>query len=321
MNIYESIISLKEPSAVALGHFDGLHKGHQLVIKNAVRCKKNGLSPTVLTFSENPACIVSNKKIPYLMTSDDKISMLENLGVENLFNLNFRDFMSMSAQTFVEDILHKQLNAKRVYCGFNYHFGRGGKATTEELRELCSEYGIEVVALPPAMYKEEPISSTRIRHYLKQGRILDANEMLGREFSYNLVVCKGKQLGRKIGTPTFNQPFPEQLILPRFGVYVTSVELNGKVHCGVTNIGVKPTIGSDCPLAETWIPNFNCGELYGEKIEIKLIEFLRAEKKFNSILELKASILSDGAKAQKVFNKYFEIKKNAWQNYVFYGNI
>lgn len=305
MNIYENIIQLETPSAVALGHFDGLHRGHQLVINNAVGCRKNNLTPVVLTFSENPSCVITSKKIPYLMSSEDKIDFIEKLGVEYLFNLDFREFMNISAEDFVSEILHKKLNAKRVYCGFNYHFGKGGTASTDKLRELCFQYGIEVVALPPVMYNDEPISSTRIRHYLKQGRISDVTTILGREFSYKLPVSSGKRLGRKIGTPTFNQVIPEKMILPRFGVYVTAVQFEGSIVCGVTNIGIKPTVGSDAPLAETWMPDIECGELYGEAIEIRLLEFMRAEKKFGSILELKASILSDGASALKIFNKYF----------------
>ncbi|MBQ7521367.1 MAG: riboflavin biosynthesis protein RibF, partial [Clostridia bacterium] len=197
------------------------------------------------------------------------------------------------------------------YCGFNYHFGNGGTANSENLRDLCSKYNIEVVALPPAMYHDEPVSSTRIRHYLKQGRVSDVTKMLGREYSYELTVCKGNQLGRRMGTPTFNQIIPEELILPRFGVYVTAVtDSEGKKICGVTNIGIKPTIGTESPLAETWLPNYNCGELYGKTVRFELLEFMRGEKKFSSIFELKASILSDGQKAQKIFHNYFSMRNS-----------
>ena len=169
---------------------------------------------------------------------------------------------------------------------------------------------LKVLALPPAMYNDEPISSTRVRHYLKQGRIADVTNMLGREYSYNLIVCKGNQLGRRMGTPTFNQVIPEQLILPRFGVYATAVTLeDGSKVCGVTNIGIKPTVGADAPLAETWLPHYNCGELYGKKVRFDIIDFIRGEKKFHSIVELKASILADGEKSLKIFHNYFGEKR------------
>lgn len=307
MKIYDNIEKLTMPTAVALGHFDGVHIGHQLVIGNAVKCKKQGLSPVVITFKQNPACVVSPKKIPYLMENSSKNEYISQLGVEHLFNLDFKSIMNVTAEEFVSEILHKQLNAKRVYCGFNYHFGSGGTANSEVLRDLCSDYGIEVVALPPAMYSDEPVSSTRIRHYLKQGRIADVTKMLGREYNYKLLVCKGNQLGRQLGTPTFNQPIPENLILPRYGAYVTAVNLddNTKV-CGVTNIGIKPTVGSEGPLAETWVPNIDCGDLYGKTLEIELLDFIRGETKFNSIFELKAAILADGEFAIKRFNSYYK---------------
>lgn len=306
MRIYDKIEKLENPTSVALGHFDGLHLGHQLVIGNAVKCKKQGLCSTVLTFKQNPTCVISGKKIPYLLDNTTKNVFIEKLGVEHLFNLDFESIMNVSAEKFVTEILHNQLNAKRVYCGFNYHFGSGGVANSEVMRELCSNYNIEVVALPPAMFNDEPISSTRIRHYMKQGRIADVTKMLGREYSYKLPVCKGKQLGRRMGTPTFNQPIPENLILPRFGVYATAVTMeDGTRVCGVTNIGIKPTVGSDAPLAETWLPRYNCGELYGKVVEFEILDFIRGEKKFNSIVELKASILSDGETAIKIFNNYY----------------
>jgi len=310
MIIHEEIIHLSCETAVALGHFDGLHIGHQLVINNAVKCKAQGLSPVVLTFKQNPACVVSGKKIPYIMDNQTKNQYIQSLGVEHLFNLNFEEIKDITAEAFVEQILHKQLNARRVYCGFNYHFGSGGKADSETLRDLCSAYGIEVVSLPPAMFNDEPISSTRIRHYLKQGRIADVTKMLGREFSYSLTVCKGKQLGKKLGTPTFNQKIPDYMILPRFGVYVTAVKLDNacKPVCGVTNIGIKPTVGSDAPIAETWVPKQDCGDLYDKAVEIQLLDFIRGEIKFGSLVELKAAILSDGETALKRFSTYYKDK-------------
>ena len=311
MIIYDEIVEMNTPTAVALGHFDGIHKGHQLVIGNAVKCRQhNNLSPVVFTFRQNPACIVKNKKIPYLMDNDEKNQYISELGAEYLFNIDFNAVKNISAEEFVCGVLYKKLKASRVYCGFNYHFGSGGTANSETLRDLCSRYDMEVVALPPAMYNDEPISSTRVRHYLKQGRIADVTNMLGREYSYNLIVCKGNQLGRRMGTPTFNQVIPEQLILPRFGVYATAVTLeDGSKVCGVTNIGIKPTVGADAPLAETWLPHYNCGELYGKKVKFDIIDFIRGEKKFHSIVELKASILADGEKSLKIFHNYFGEKR------------
>lgn len=302
MKVYGQIEKSSCKTAVALGFFDGIHLGHRAVIESAVKCRSKGLSPVVFTFSQNPSSVITGKKIPELIQPELKCSILNRMMVETLYAADFKEVMNLSSREFVKNILADKLNAKKVFCGFNYHFGSGGQSDAESLREICSEYDIEAVTLPAVLFKEEPISSTRIRHALKQGKITDVTKMLGREFSFKIEVRKGNQLGRQLGTPTFNQPMPDGFILPRFGVYASSVDIGGDHVCGVTNIGIKPTVGSDGPLAETWMPKMQCGELYGKTIEVKLLDFIRGETKFNSIFELKAAILDDGEKALKIFN-------------------
>lgn len=304
MRVFKQTEASPNPTAVALGCFDGIHRGHMAVIKGAVDCRSRNLIPAVFTFDENPAALLSGKKIPKLITTQQKRVLLEQAGVEYLFTADFNDVKDMSPEEFVWKILKDKLNAKRVYCGFNYHFGVNAEGDCETLRMLCEKVDIEVIAVPPIMFKDEPISSTRIRHALKQGQIKDITTMLGREFSFKIKVEKGNQLGRRLGTPTFNQPMPSELILPRFGVYASAVTTENGVVCGVTNIGIKPTVGADAPLAETWMPDVHCGDLYGKIIEVKLIDFIRPETKFNSIIELKAAILSDGEAAMKIFKSY-----------------
>lgn len=301
MRIFNQTENSSKTTAVALGCFDGIHKGHRAVIKGAVDCRSKNLTPAVFTFDDNPTALLSGKKIPKLITTEQKKSLLEQAGVEYLFPADFNSIKNMSPKEFVSNILKDKLNAKKVFCGFNYHFGVNAEGDCEMLRKLCEDFDMEVIAVPPVMFKEEPISSTRIRHALKQGQIKDVTTMLGRKFSFKLMVEKGNQLGRQMGTPTFNQPMPPQLILPRFGVYASAVTTEKGVCCGVTNIGIKPTVGSDAPLAETWMPNVHCGDLYGKTIEVKLIDFIRPETKFSSIIELKAAILSDGEAAIKIF--------------------
>lgn len=309
MKIFNENESAPNATAVALGCFDGIHKGHMTVIRGAVDCRSKNLTPAVFTFDDNPTALLNGKKIPKLITTEQKRSLLEQAGVEYLFPADFNSVKDMSPGQFVSDILKDKLKAKRVFCGFNYHFGANAEGDCETLRRLCEKADIEVIAAPPVMFKEEPISSTRIRHALKQGQIKDVTTMLGREFSFKLMVEKGNQLGRRIGTPTFNQPMPVQLILPRFGVYASAVTTENGIACGVTNIGIKPTVGSDAPLAETWMPEVHCGDLYGKVIEVKLIDFIRPETKFNSIIELKAAILSDGEAALKIFKAHTTVSK------------
>lgn len=303
MKEFNTIVKSNCQTAVALGFFDGLHLGHQAVINHAVRAKKENLKSTVFTFSENPSRIISGKKIPYLIQPEEKNKALNRLGVDLFYNIDFSQIMNLTAEEFVKGVLVEKLNAKRVFCGFNYHFGKGRNSNADSLRELCLPFGIEVTTISPVMFKDEPISSTRIRHALKQARINDVTKMLGRTFSFCLPVQKGNQLGRQMGTPTFNQPFPEEFIMPKYGVYASAVDIGGKLAFGVTNIGVKPTIGSDGPLAETWMPGEHCGELYGKKIRVYLLDFIRCEQKFNSVVELKAAILNDGETAGKIFTE------------------
>lgn len=303
MKEFNQIEQSTTETAVALGFFDGLHLGHQAVIKQAVKQKKNRLSPVVFTFSENPQKVLSRKKIPTLLQAEEKNRFLSQLGVDTIYKVPFESIMHLSAAEFVKQILVDKLCAKKVFCGFNYHFGSGAQGDADSLQELCEPYGIEVVAVAPVLFKDEPISSTRIRHGLKQGKIKDVTQMLGREFLFYLPVHKGNQLGRQLGTPTFNQPFPPDFILPRFGVYATAVDIGGEIVCGVTNIGIKPTIGKvEGPLAETWMPQQQCGDLYGKTLRVYLIDFIRGEKKFASLFELKAAILSDGEAAVKIFD-------------------
>lgn len=301
MNTFNEIIKSPCETAVALGYFDGLHLGHQQVIKSAVECKNQGLAPVVFTFTENPANTITGKKIPNIMMNEQKFRFLQYMKVDYTYCVDFYDVMDMTAEEFVSEVLVNTLKAKKVFCGFNYHFGSGGKGDCQTLKQLCQQYGVEVVTVSPVMYKDEAISSTRIRHALKQGKIREVTKMLGREYSFRLKVHKGNQLGRQMGTPTFNQPMPKNLILPKYGVYASAVNIDGKFACGVTNIGVKPTVGSDGPLSETWMPEECCGDLYGKEIDVRLLEFIRSEQKFNSVIELKAAILADGESALKIF--------------------
>lgn len=291
-------------TAVALGFFDGMHRGHQAVIKAAIDCKEQNMVPTVLTFSEQPRAVLSGTPHVMLVNKEKRIKLFENTGIEKLYYLNFPDIQRLTAEEFVNLVLLRTLKAKRVFCGFNYHFGCGGTADCEELKRLCRLNGIIVTVNNPVIYQGNAISSSRIRECIKSGDMISACTMLGRCFSLELPVIKGRQLGRTLGTPTINQDIPENCILPRFGVYASFVTVDGERVPAVTNIGVKPTVGTDRPLAETWILSDKIHDLYGKTVEVSFIKFLRSEKKFNSIDELKAEIKSDGERAEKIFKAF-----------------
>lgn len=299
LTVYHELTASKVPTAVALGSFDGIHIGHRAVIDCAVFGKAAGLMPTVFTFEASPLAQLNGKPAEMLMTNSRKIELLESVGIEQIYMLPFSAVMNLTAREFVDEILMKICNAKKVCCGFNFSFGRGGSAGSTELKELCGAHSIEVRVSSAVIIENEPVSSTRIRSLVEQGKVDTAKELLGRPFGFDFTVVRGRQLGRKMGTPTINQPFPQGFILPKFGVYASRVYIDGKQYYGVTNVGVKPTVGSDCALAETWIPDFS-GDLYGKNIQVDLLEFVRPEKKFSDLSELRAEILRNKESAKNI---------------------
>lgn len=299
MKVYESLKESPVATAVALGSFDGIHLGHQKVIAQTMDLP--GLSPTVLTFAENPLCDLGGHAGGELITRQQKILILESLGVEQLYILEFRDIMHFSPEEFVDEILQKVCHAKKVCCGFNYTFGAGGRGTEKTLETLCEKRGIETAVVPAVLEGGEPISSTRIRGLVARGNMGEAARLLGRPYGYFGTVCHGRRLGHSLGTPTLNQRVPQSFVLPRFGVYVSRVLFDGKHYCGVTNVGIKPTVGSKEVLAETWMPFYEGPDLYGKEIQTELLHFQRPEQKFPSIEALKEQIRKDGKAALEFY--------------------
>lgn len=302
MKIYKDIIGTGEPLAIALGFFDGLHRGHQSVIK-AAQQKRLGLTVAMLSFSQSPRSLLSHKPIPRLMTAGQRYELLDSLGVEVLYELDFDSVRDLSAEDFVAEVLSKKLMAKSLFCGFNYHFGKQGAGDERRLHELGDKYGLSVSTLPPVFFEGRAISSSRIRESLKNGEVDKAAQMLGRYFSYSFEVSHGNRLGTKMETPTINQYFPDDFILPKFGVYATIVDIAGKAYPAVTNIGIRPTVGSDIPLSESWILSGDIGSVYGQAVNVQLVEFLRSEMKFAGIPQLQSAIKSDGERAKNVFER------------------
>lgn len=300
MQIFYDLVPTTEYSAVALGFFDGIHLGHKAVIKQAVDCKKDGLTPALLTFSKSPRDILTKGNCDYIESSEHKKSQLEKVGIEKLYVIDFQAIMELTPTEFVEEILCKKLKAKKVFCGFNYHFGKGGKATGEDLIEICKNYCIEAVVVPPVIIDGDVVSSTRIRNHLLEGNIKEANKLLGYNFSVIAQVVHGNHIGRGLGFPTINQQAVDGVLLPKFGVYASIVTVEGNRYCGVTNVGIKPTIGDYAPLYETWMPKYNGGDIYGKTIKVELVDFIRPEKKFESFEELKKNVIQNAQQALEI---------------------
>lgn len=305
MRVYNKLEKGLKPTSVALGYFDGIHKGHQRVISNSIYYKNEGLETVLFTFLRNPHSVLEGYKERRLITELHRNEVVLSMGIDKIYAIDFNDISALTDEEFVKKILKDVLNAKRISCGFNYHFGRGGVSGAERLNELCIMHGINVDILPSVIYMSSPISSTRIRECVSQGRMYDAYKMLGRYFSVNSAVVHGESKGRKIGIPTINQIPDENMILPARGVYASFVSINKIKYYGVTNFGVRPTFDGKKLVFETWLPDYDGEDLYGINLNVELVEYLREERKLLNIDSLRNQILRD---SQDCYNIITNIK-------------
>ncbi len=284
------------PSAVALGFFDGLHLGHIEVIKRALL--KDGLCSVVFTFNDKTSLPkFSGKKGHCIITHEQKTEIFGGLGVERVYAPDFGDVKDYTAREFVERILRDELNASFVVCGYDFRFGKGGEGNPETLKQLCSEYGMECEVVPAVAVDGVTVSSTAIREMITKGDIETANRFLGYELSYKLPVTQGSRIGRTIGFPTINQKIPDYMVKPKNGVYKSWTIVDGRTYRSITNIGVKPTVDyKGGAVMETHITGYD-GNLYGQTVRVALREFIRDEKKFAGLEELKQQIEEDKAKS------------------------
>ena len=301
MQSFQTLLPEQQNTSVALGFFDGVHRGHRRVLCAAAQAKQEGLLPVCLTFAESPKAVLAGKPIPALMTRGDKLKALEKIGMEHVFFADFRAMMHLSAREFFKLILVDTLKAKRLFCGFNYRFGKDAGGDTDVLRQLCDEFGVLLTVAPPEKDNGEVVCSTLIKRLITEGDVRRANSLLCGEFGFSETIRHGRHLGHKLGAPTINQPLNKLLITPKFGVYASRVTLeDGMQYCGVTNIGVKPTVGGKTPLSETWMPRYTGGEIYGQTADVRLLDFIRPEQKFNSLDELKDEILKNSERALEI---------------------
>lgn len=274
---------ISEKTAVALGIFDGLHHGHRAVLSEALSME----SPAVFTFRTESIKRKHGKPFEYIFTNSRKLELLAGMGVKYVFSPDFDDVKSMSGEEFVSEILVKKMNAGLVVCGENFRFGKAAKCGADELLQFGIKYGFEVKIIGL-----DGFSSEKYRRLLREGNV---EELYKNSDAYILSaeVVTGNQIGRTIDFPTINQPFAENQLVPRFGVYYTTALVGGRIYPSVTNVGVKPTVEENIkPLAETHILRFS-GDLYGRCVDVAFRRFIRNEKKFASVEELKIQIDAD----------------------------
>ncbi len=287
-------------TAVTLGSFDGLHKGHMTVIACAFDMQqKYGLLPLVLLFDKHPMLALSGKAPDMILQPSLRDEIIGQTGAERRI-VAFDVVRNMTCREFFEKILIEKLNAGGVCCGWNYRFGRNNEGGIGELRALCDEYGVMLKISEPVNYMGSPVSSTRIRQAVEGGNIPLANAMLGREFRYKQTVVDGQHRGRLIGAPTINQRFDNGFVKPKKGVYASVTVVDGREYPSVTNIGLRPSFENEDFRSETCILGFS-GNLYGLEIEVRLLEYLRDEVKFETIEELSEQIHKDAEKSEKIF--------------------
>lgn len=278
-------------TALVLGTFDGIHIGHRQVLRLAEDCDEK----IVLTFAVPPAMELSGKS-GLIETQNEKKERLNSLGF-SVETLNFSLVRHMKPYEFLLEIKQKYTPAK-ICCGFNYHFGENGAGDTALLSEFCGKNGIELCVAPPVLYDGQKVCSSLIREKLREGDIKTANALLGRPFSVRGKVIHGDSRGRVMGFPTVNFAYPAELVDLRHGVYAARCKVGDECFCAVTYIGNRPTYHIDECIVETNIIGFS-GDLYGESFTVEIVDFLRDDRKFDSLDELKEQIKEDIKRAQQ----------------------
>ncbi len=284
-------------TAVTLGKFDGFHLGHQELLNDVINAA--GLKSVVFTFDLNPHNLFSEKETKLIDTNEERSRSLAKSDLDYLIDYPFtRETADTEPEDFVKNVLVGHLDAKRITVGEDFRFGKGGHGDVALLQELSVLYGFRVKVFDKLVMDGDTVSSTRIRTLIEEGKMEEANRLLGRPYNVTGEIIHGNNLGHTVGMPTINQrPAPEK-ILPPFGVYVSDIYLDGKKYRGITNIGIKPTIGSESfPGVETWLFDFN-ENVYGHFAKVCLLSFVRPERKFASIEEVKKQVEIDAGKAK-----------------------
>lgn len=295
MNIISTSDFTLKNTVVCLGKFDGVHAGHRQLL-SCVRneCKSHGYQSAVFTFQMHPNTLFSTDRQKLLTTSEEKEGILKKEGMDVMIAYPFTEkTAAMEAEEFVEMVLFKRCNAKMIVVGEDFCFGKNRKGNVKLLKELSSIYDYELRAIKKVELNGEVVSSTRIRKYIQAGELTQANELLCEPYQFQGEVVKGNQLGRTLDMPTANLIPREDKLLPPYGVYASTVLLDGSLYTGITNVGMKPTIagekkaGVETNLFAT-LPMF-----YGSRITVYLHKFIRPEMKFSSIEALKEQMAKD----------------------------
>ena len=294
---------IEEPTAISLGKFDGIHRGHELLLEKLAQKKEEGQKTVIFTFDIPPRQSVEHAKARVLTTNEEKVHMFETIGIDYLIECPFtKEVMCMEPEDFIR-MLAEKLHVKCVVAGEDFHFGHNRRGDYRMLKAYAAQYGYEPVILKKMKEDARDISSTFVREEIMAGNIEKANHLLGYRYFVSGMVTHGNQIGRTIGIPTINLLPPEEKLLPPFGVYVTEVFIDEQKYCGVTNVGCKPTIEGANPVGvETHLLDFK-EDVYGRAVTVEFLKEIRREKKFGNIEKLRAQMMNDIAFARAFFAK------------------
>lgn len=306
MEILRSIPELARlhgPLFLAIGVFDGVHRGHQAVIStSADHARVASGTPIVVTFDPHPEKVLRPERAPHLLTATQhKVALIRNLGVGHLLIITFdKSFAATEPEDFVQQLVTNSKPLREVCVGHEWSFGKNRRGNLELLKKLGTEFNFKVIGVPPVRSNGEVVSSTAIRQAVQKGDFSKAAAMLGREYTILGTVTHGGNLGKKIGFPTANLSAHSEQFPPN-GVYAAEALVNGELHPGVVNLGVRPTIASAKPNRVLEIHLFDFDrDIYGHDVEVRFVKFLRAEQKFENVDALIAQIRRDVDEAREI---------------------
>ncbi|MEX1383713.1 bifunctional riboflavin kinase/FAD synthetase [Lutibacter sp.] len=307
MKIFTNLSNFKSTNKtfVTIGTFDGVHIGHQKVIKKLIKsAKNNNATAVLLTFFPHPRMVLQKDlDIKLINTIEERTELLENLGLDILVIHEFSlEFAKLSALEFVRNILVNTLNISRLVIGYDHHFGKNREGNFEQLQEYGHTYNFKVKKISQKEISDITVSSTKVRNAIEKGEIVKANSYLGYNFMLTGIVVEGKNLGEKIGFPTANLHISETYkLIPKTGAYIVKSNIQNKVVFGMMNIGFRPTVSGVNQTIEIHFFNFN-SRIYGKKIQIEVLKFLREEQKFNSVEALKNQLAKDKKTSENYIN-------------------
>ncbi|MCT4507950.1 MAG: bifunctional riboflavin kinase/FAD synthetase [Tepidibacter sp.] len=287
-------VKIKQDTVVTIGNFDGVHKGHQKIIKDTILIAKNKKMKSVLfTFTNHPVNFFEKNKLKNIITKEEKYEIINKMGIDIIVSVPFNEYIiNLNPQEYIQEILVDKLHAKQVVIGHDFRFGQNRGGNARFLENIGKTYGFDVKIMNPICLKNTRISSTYIRNLIQTGDVHKVKQVLGRDYEIKGIVVHGKKIGRDLGFPTINLKYDSNILVPKTGVYHTKVNIDGKIYDGATNVGYSPTVKQNEFTVETHILEYS-GNLYKKEVYINFTRRIRDEIKFDTIQDLKKQMNMD----------------------------